>query len=372
MLDISRFWTRDEEDPPGHSAPAADVGSAAESEGASDSKSRENSLKDGLRSKVLFPEAMARRIAAELPVLTRIHSPRNEHEAWLVSEIARTKVQYQRCGELLDRDAVRIHERIVGDEWEEDRIDAAARLAARIRKDAYRNARLAESSLQGAELFLYHWGCLADSVASTGTWTDVQRERAFDLLGVPEEHRAGSLKVPAVNDTKGLLKLVARETTRLKERLPALRIKDQLLRERAADGETLPPDATTRRRRSDESRAYTRMKWATETLERLKAGAPPSTLIDPETKRPIEPGPAFVTVTKPAAEPAPAAPADPAPAPAGRPLDPRDVPLPEDCPDDIREALAVARATFFQMKEAGTLPKPPQRGASASPAPPAA
>ena len=118
------------------------------------------------------------------------------------------------------------------------------------------------------------------------------------------------------------------------------------------------------------------MKWATETLERLKAGASPSTLIDPETKRPIQPGPAFVTVAKPTAEPAPApaAPADPAPAAAaaGRLGDPQAVPLPPDCPDDIREALAIARATFFQMKEAGTLPKPPQPGASASPAPPAA
>jgi hypothetical protein len=359
-MDTSSFWSVSADDP-GTITPAT---AGEETADGGPSRSRENGLKDGLRSKVLFPEEMAREIAAVVVELTPIHTPRNRLERWLVAEIARTRVQYQRCGALLDQDMIRVHERIVGPEWEQDRTDVAARLAGRIRKDPYRFVRLVQASKQGTELMIYHWECLEECLLSNGKLSEAQMDKAFDLLGVPVEYRDGSLKVPAADNTQELGKLVGRELTRLRASLPGRCDKDEQLRHRAAQGEALEPDATTRRHKSDEARAFNRLKWATATLDKLKAGVPAASLIDPETKRPIEPGPPIVAVARPAPAPSPVTPADPAPAAASavpastspRKVDVRDTPELADCSQEDRAIIASVRAEYRQRQAAGELP----------------
>ena len=65
-------------------------------------------------------------------------------------------------------------------------------------------------------------------------------------------------------------------------------------------------DNATRLLRADQNRARRRFSWALNTLDMLRQGADPASLIDPDTGKPVTPG-ARPTAVKPRTRTAPAA-----------------------------------------------------------------
>jgi hypothetical protein len=337
--------------------------------------SRCNSLRDGLRARVVFPPDMAQAITELTEELADDYSPRSRFEWFLVREIGRTTVQYEAASELSVKDAVRVAQRAEGIDWDDDRRASADRLGGRVRKDPRRIAQELASTPHGTEWLLYNWEGLGDSLRSNGRWTEPQRELAYDLLGVAEVLRPGSVKVPAADDAPALESLVEREIERLRDRLPRLITQARAAQVRAARGVPTEPDAETRRLRSDASRAHRRLKWAKATLDALRGGADPSTLVDPETKRPIE---AWDEHPRAAARPAQSAAAPPpkvkvpdswAEVDAACPA--REMPpIPEGLSPEMQEMFAVGFELVESAKESGELPD--LLNAAAQPPPPPA
>jgi hypothetical protein len=339
--------------------------------------SRGNGLRDGMRSRVVFPADMAEEIADMTDACIEQHEPTSVIEAWLVSEIARTTVQYRRAGLALDSDPERLQERARGPEWETDRNAVVTTLVGRLKKDAYGVIRKIEALKHGAEWALYMWQGLEENVASTGQLTEAQRDRAYDLLGVPVEIRPGSRKVPAADATLELRSLIDGEIRRLQALLPGLIESDRKLRAQAIAGTHLEPDALTRTRKSNESRAHSRLRWATATLERLRAGVPAESLIDHETGAPIKPGPTPAARVRPGTAKGSAARTTAAPtsahaAAAAPPDGTAKVPQwPQHWPREDREAMTLAWFTLQNepLMRRAPAPAPPP---AASPEPPAA
>src|SRR5262249_29460478 len=136
-----------------------------------------------------------------------------------LTEIARATVQVAHCLEYAQLDA----RRILNDaeiSWDDDRRNHVNAMAERLKKAPQRIAPWLESSKQGAEDCLDRWRELGDTVAVTGRLTDEQRQLVFDLLGVsPLAGRDGTLRVPAGDDTEGLLGLIAAQRKRLERRI---------------------------------------------------------------------------------------------------------------------------------------------------------
>jgi hypothetical protein len=331
--------------------------------------SRGNGLRDGMRSRVVFPANMAEEIADLTDAYIEDYVPRNVIEAWLVSEIARTTVQYRKAGAQLDADPARVKERARGPEWEVDRNAVVTALVGRLKRDAYGVIRKTEAIKQGAEWALYMWQGLEDNVASTGHLTEAQRDRAYDLLGEPVELRPASRKLPASDAPDELRTLFRREIARLQALLPGLVARDQKLRAQAAEGVPLEPDAITRTIKSNESRAHRRLRWATETLDKLRAGVPAESLIDPETGAPIRPGPMpapRAPARKAGASPSAATAAAPRRAQGPQPADVLPT-MPQHWPRDVREALTLLGVTIISERQDRPATTPPP---APGPAPP--
>jgi len=111
-------------------------------------------------------------------------------------------------------------------------------------------------------------------------------------------------------------------------------------------------DKTRRQLRSDHARALKRLVWAENVLARLQSGVPASTIIDPRTKQPINPG--DHNPPTPKRPPAAAAPATSTPTPT--PTSPTAAEsaeeeastpasehyrFPKEWPDEIKELLSV-------------------------------
>jgi hypothetical protein len=223
-------------------------------------QSRRNSLKNGLRSCVVFPEDMAERIAERKSKLRAEHKPAGVLEETLIDEIARTGVQVDRAQELMLDDVARV-QRNIELSWDGDRRQQSRNTTARLARDPVRVANQLEQTKQGAELCLDWWRGLGESVVAHGRLTEEQRQVAFNLLGTPPQLRDTTARVPAGDDTEGLAALVARDVKRLEDRLAhTLASHDALAREAGRQGLPVMLDKVTRQLRSDEARAVKRMQ----------------------------------------------------------------------------------------------------------------
>jgi hypothetical protein len=240
---------------------------------------------------VVFPEEIAERIRERTLRLIADLQPATELHRILIGEIARTSVQVEKCRELMEEDDLRAFARIETT-WDADRRREVSRLAARLPVDCRRVVLDLEETKQGAEYCLEEWNALGASVEANGGVTEEQRQHMCDLLGINPILRDNTRRVPACDDPAGLRALVAREVGRLENLLEhTLNDRDREAQALARLGlRVVPLDTAARRLRSDESRAAKRMAWATDALERLKAGAAPETVIDPETGRPVGAG----------------------------------------------------------------------------------
>jgi hypothetical protein len=323
---------------------------------------------------------MAKAIDELTRELAEEHGPRSGFEWFLVREIGRTTVQYEHASDLLVQDAVRVAQRAEGLAWDSDRRGSADRLGGRIRNDPRRIADELATTAHGAAWLLFNWEGLGDSLRSNGRFTEPQRELAYDLLGIPEVLRPGSVKVPAADDAVALGGLVEREIERLNGKLLLLATEDGAARRRAIRGVPTEPDSETRRLRASASRSHGRLKWAKATLDALRRGADPATLIDPETKLPIESwGPSQGATAKPgptsgpqatATAAGPRVPASWAEVSAARPA--RDVsPIREELPPETRQDVSLLRELMLAAQESGQIPVvSASRPAAAAQAPP--
>jgi hypothetical protein len=356
-----------------------------------------NAIRDGCRSLTHFPEDMQRLIDAKEDDLHAAFPPRNELEGILLEEIAIASIQVRVCEGQVEIDQRRVRAEI-DLTWDGARRSDINALAERLGKSPTRVAHQLEQSLQGAQHCRELWIGLGDSVEANGKLTEAQRQLAFDLLGVGLLSRDGTKRVPAADDAAGLLDLVQRQVQRLTNTIEGtLKHTDLSAKLRAGLGQPAPPDAETRRVRSNHSRAKKRLTWATEMFWRVRHGLALGQPIDPEDTAAI-----FETATgkagararaKAAAEaaasngPAPAAaPAEPA-APPSDPPDPDgelagfkdDGPIwvPENITGENREAMIMAGTLLRSMFRGNDLAKlmarpfaPPPTSSPPSPPPP--
>jgi hypothetical protein len=223
-----------------------------------------------------------------------------------------------------------------------------------------------EETLQGAAWKLARWRWLAADAAENQGLDEPQRQLCFDLMGMPAECRRGTSVVPAAGDVARIQALCAREIKRLETRM-VLEFEGRDKRSRAMARLGVPmaaSDTVTRRIKSSARRAHKRFVWAQETLRNLRAGVSPATIIDPDTRRPLQEAAAPAAQEQPQPQPTSAPPAaDSDPPSALPPEDP--IPLPNNVSGADEEMLLLMGATLRSLFRQGLL-KPPGGGPSQS------
>src|SRR5262249_25508741 len=74
-------------------------------------RARRNSLKRGLRSKILFPEDLAEIVEKRILDFTGEFAPKTPYEQMLVRDMATSSVRFERCASLAIADLVRLSNR---------------------------------------------------------------------------------------------------------------------------------------------------------------------------------------------------------------------------------------------------------------------
>jgi hypothetical protein len=268
--------------------------------------------------------------------------PSDGFEEFLVGQMARGAVQSEFAGEqLLLNEALAVGR--IDDRWEEDRREDADRLGERLSKSPCRVARALGRTKYGALYLVDKLTSLGESIAANGGLDPQQRDYLFDILGVDVVLRNGSARVPAGDNGPALAATVEKEKARLITKIERS-LDGQDLKEQSAArvGIVRVYDQETRNLRSNARYADRRYQWAWAALCLLRAGADPSTIIDPETKKPIVP------VAQPASAPAAAQPAAPAPAEAPAEPAPSSFRMPAylaSLPEEMRQdAILLAEA----------------------------
>jgi hypothetical protein len=309
-------------------------------------ESRANGVKRGLRSKLLFPIEMKSHIDELYHEFAIQLKPRTGLERWLVFEMARSSVQSDEANDQLLINKVRVIER-VGTSWDDDNEERIDKLGSRLAADPYNVQRALARCKHGALYLVGKWTLMAEAVESNGGLDNLQIQTCYDLLGIEHVYRNGSRQVPEATDLESLRGLFAREIGRHRGNLErTLNARSDSEKEMAQLGIVKRRDTETRAIRSDLNRARRRFSWAMETLQRLQNGADASTIIDPDTGKPVAAGPPASAVPEPRPAAAPPAPALSAtvtvtapPPPATAPSLP---PLPEGCSDEDKDMWLVA------------------------------
>ena len=317
-------------------------------------ESRANAVKKALRSRILFPLSVLEKINALADDISRQLRLSTLLERWLAVEFARSTVQCDDANDQLLLDKLRVAERVVT-AFDDDNAERCDRLFARLHDEPHRIQRALSRDKQGTLLLIDKWKLFGDAIDSRLGIEEALRQTAFDLLGIENVYRHGAGRVPAATDVVGLRLLVTREIERHNQNLTrTLNARSETEKEMAHMGLARFRDGITRSLRGDRNRAQRRVSWALETIQSLKNGTDPSTIIDPLTGKPIAVGPPLVAVpdpvrpaaarqsqSQPQASPPPSAQA--APAPASSPLPP----LPEGCSEEGKEMWWVAAGSVL-------------------------
>jgi hypothetical protein len=152
------------------------------------SASCRNAIKDGLRSRVEFPQQMAAEIEVRTMDFYRQYEPRSEFERFLVRVMAATSVQVEHCDYLIPIDACRVRN---GHRnwWDIERQQEANKVGSRLARQPRATFQALQDTKQGVSYLLENWGFVADCVQTNNALNDAQREVVFDLLGVPHAQR---------------------------------------------------------------------------------------------------------------------------------------------------------------------------------------
>jgi hypothetical protein len=270
---------------------------------------RFNSLKDSLRSKLLFPIEMKVAIVELTRAFGKQHKPTTKLEWWLVGEMARTTIQIDICcDQMLINDMLVIEK--AGSAWVEQCQERAQRLGARLTKSPHVVKGALERTKYGALYLIDKLELLKDVIDSAGCIDEEQRQSFFDLVGIDHVYRNGSPRIPAGTDAAALSALVVKEIERHRSNLAESLIKSDRQEQQAAMvGISRFVDAETRRLKSNQSRARRRLTWAWDALKWLRMGVAPADIIDNESGKPLDPKD-HESPTPADAEPSPSDPAD--------------------------------------------------------------
>ncbi len=368
----------DPESPPpfpedGGAEPASGSGNSNGSGGGS----RFNRLVDGLRSRLLFPDAMKTAIDELAAQLVAERKPKTTYATWCLGEIARAMTQIDIASDQMLVNDRRVLER-VDLCWSDDRRLEAIHRAARLAQEPHRVAPELENTKYGALLMITRLEFLGKAIRDNGALDDLQREALFDLRAIEPIFRKNSREVPAGDDKPALIELVAREIARHRDNLKnALDARDAMDHQAARVGILKTRDAESKKLRGDELRARRRLVWAEKTFQDLQAGTPAATIIDPETGQSINPQErAAAPPKKPtadAASPTPTSPPSQPPAeePASPPSENPLPPVPDGYPDELRDTMFMVAGMIREMM-ADPSGEPPLATPPAEPAGPPA
>ena len=300
-------------------------------------QSRRNALKDGLYSKIVFPEDFTELIEKRTRVFVAQFAPQTDYETGLVRDMALASARIEHVSSLAVADLIRVANRAASC-WEFDRRKAVEDFSARLSKDPQRVSWGLRATVQGADWLIESWEDLGDIVRKAGRWNEDERQLACDLMGIRRELRTSTLRVPAGDDAPALIALVENQLTTLRaSQESVLEALNEAERGMTLAGMPLEEDAATARLRKAETRARNELARTRNELLRVQAGERPKS--DPKdrpsaTDRPplsnaaidnlverskLAPFSLVATVeeklNKPAEVPAAAVPASPAPAP---------------------------------------------------------
>jgi hypothetical protein len=323
---------------------------------AGSAESCRNAIRDGCRSITEFPIDTQQRIDARYAEHCAELQPKTSLERELILEMARAEIQKD-VAHRLRHDLERIRQ-AVEETWDEDQRRLTNNLAARLPRDPQRVAELLLQTKHGAEWALTTWRGLAASARENHGLTEPQRQLVFDLKGISPLLRDNTDTVPAASDEARLLALITREVKALETRLVLeLEGRDKRARARAKLGQMPPPDAATRKYKSDEARAHKRWTRAFESFQWVRAGMPASDLIHPLTGKPLQEAEAAPTPEPPSSAAAPRGSGCDSDKPTVAPGD-RPIPVSDNASDEDKEMPLVGSATLRSTVQGG-LVKPP-------------
>jgi hypothetical protein len=242
--------------------------------------SRWNSTADSLSARVLLPPELAA-LADERTAEFKLRlNPSGQIELWLVSEMGFHSAQMTRANQMVLADLERIVES-AHTTWDSDRREYVENLINNLSKDCERIRSALQKSKQGAELLVERFEDLLGILKTTGTWTEVQRHMALDLMGVPAALRQGYYRLPPDADAQVMAALAQSEIDRLRSKIDTvLTPKDNRERRDARQGIPHEEDAVSRRHRRGYADAKRNLRQAYAMLKEMRASASPRTGTD--------------------------------------------------------------------------------------------
>jgi hypothetical protein len=263
-------------------------------------QSRWNSSKEGLRARLLLPEALQAAADERTAAYMEEFKPTTAYTRWLVSEIGLATAKADQAGEMLRIDARRRINRAAS-HWQHDRHAHAHDLGLRFGRDSLRVLAELLKTPQGIAVALGFWRQLGDILTTTGTWDESQRRTAFDLLGIPHSLREGSLEIPKDADTATLARIVDKQVSILRARMENEQALDRSCQEMSELGMPMIEDPVTRRLRRGLAEARRDYRRARDELRRIQEGNTPSERMAAEAEaRPARTN-AAVAMAQPAA-----------------------------------------------------------------------
>ena len=214
--------------------------------------------------------------------------PNNPFEVFLLSQMAADALRIERCedreAELRALAAARARYY-----WDNDRRIAVEELADGLRKRPAVVARKLRGSLYGCEWLLLRWRALAAPLREGRDWSDSQRARALDLLGVADDLRDGPTPVDGtLDDRLALAEARVAELAAVATGDGALAMLNAEEYRLVAKGVPVVKDAAIEATRREAERARRRLEWAWNRIRGGRADLRGAARPDPRTAEAVD------------------------------------------------------------------------------------
>ena len=217
--------------------------------------------------------------------------PDGETAGWALDQAVAASLRIDRCGRAVDKlcDETAERARLT---WAEDRSVEAAATFARLEKDPTLGSFQLQTTAAGAGLMVEAWLVLVGALEK-GDWSESERSKALDLLGIAHDQRSGRTLVddPDAADLVALRRDLAIEEV---ERLEALREEaliplDQSARRRAMTGDSALLSKPAKLLLRYERDAWRRYREAVRELKSPKPTPQPTPILPPLVIEPPKP-----------------------------------------------------------------------------------
>ncbi len=200
---------------------------------------------------------------------------RDSHDSWLIDQLRDATERLDRC-QRQERQAREEARRRSAECWDQERELAVIELAEKLHRNPHRVSKQLEQTTQGAAWKIARWKVLGQSLKVHAAWTDLERARAWDLLGLPLGEN-GPDDVPDA-DAATLLPIrkvmVEGEIARLtKLRRDVLTNRDERERADACAGLSPVASPVIKALQREAKQAWTQIQWLLARLERVAPNA---------------------------------------------------------------------------------------------------